>query len=177
MLKRTRRSGWSVLGIKNAESVAEHTFRCALIGYVLARMEGVLAYPVLLMTLFNDMQEARTGDLHKMAQAYLNAEYAEDKSFSAQISSLPKSIKWELSQMRKEYKRQKSKPSIIARDADILECLIQAREYYEQGFSEAIKFTKKAPRFLKTESARKLWLLAKKSRLNDWWLKLSRFKR
>lgn len=177
MLKRVERCGWSVLGIKNAESVADHTFRCAVVGYVLAQMEKRPAYRVLLMMLFNDMHEARIGDLHKMAQRYIDAQGAEDKSFYEQISALPKNIKTELAAMRKEYNQQKTKESIIARDADILECLIQAKEYQEYGFSEAVKFMQKAPRFLKTKSARKLWQLAKKTDLNAWWFKLSQFKR
>ena len=68
VLKRTPRSGWSLLGIDHAESVADHSFRCAVIGYLLARMEKVSVHQVLLMTLFNDIHEARITDLHKMAQ-------------------------------------------------------------------------------------------------------------
>ncbi len=177
MLKYVQRSGWSVLGIKNAESVAEHSFRCAIIGYILACMEKINPCKVLMMTLFNDIQEARITDLHKMAQRYINATPVEDKSFYEQINSLPTDIKTELSHMRREYKEQKTKDSLIARDADILECLIQAKEYYEHGFSQAIKFMKKAPRFLKTKSARKIWHLAKNTNLNDWWFKLSGFER
>ncbi|MFH1692404.1 MAG: HD domain-containing protein [Candidatus Omnitrophota bacterium] len=177
MLKRVTRSGWSVLGIKNAESVAEHSFSCCVIGYVLARMERVSIQEVLLMTLFNDIHEARITDLHKMAQRYIDAEGAEDKSFCEQISFLPKILRDDLGSMRDEYRKQKSKESIVARDADILECLIQAKEYHEHGFSEAIKFMSKAPRFLKTKSAKKLWKLAKNMKLNDWWIRLSDFKR
>jgi putative hydrolase of HD superfamily len=51
LLKRTPRSGWFVAGIKNPESVAEHSFRCAVIGYCLAKMEDADPYQVLLMTL------------------------------------------------------------------------------------------------------------------------------
>ncbi len=177
MLKRVWRSGWSVLGIKDAESVAEHSFRCAIIGYVLARTEKASTYKVLLMTLFGDMQEARITDLHKMAQRYINARKAEDRSFYDQINSLPRSIKRELKDMREEYNNQNTKESVIARDADILECLIQAKEYYEHGFSGAAKFMKKAPQFLRTKSARHLWRLAGGTDLNDWWFKLSVFKR
>lgn len=177
MLKQIKRSGWSVLGIKNAESVAEHSFRCALIGYLLARSEGACTYKVLLMTLFNDLPEARIGDLHKMAQRYFNISSAEDKSFAEQIAGLPKNIKRELENLRREYTKQKTKESIVARDADILECLIQAKEYREQGHLLAAKFMQKAPRFLKTKSARGLWRLAKVVNLNDWWLALSKFKR
>lgn len=177
MLKRVKRSGWWVLGIKDVETVAEHSFRCAVIGYIIARMEKTAPYKVLLMTLFNDIHEARINDLHKMSQRYVELKKAEDKAFGEQIDALPVVIKSELAGMYMEYKRQNTKESVIARDADILECLIQAKEYYEYGFKEAVKFMKKAPDFLKTKSARKLWHLAKTTDINTWWEKLSEFKR
>ncbi|MDD5440204.1 MAG: HD domain-containing protein [Candidatus Omnitrophica bacterium] len=177
MLKRVVRSGWSVLGITGAESVAEHSFRCAVIGYVLACMEKAHPYKVLLMTLFNDIHEARITDLHKMVQRYLDLEKAEDRAHREQVAALPAPIKNELTALRSEYRRQKTPDSIIARDADILECLIQAKEYDEFGFKEASKFTRKAPSFLKTKSAQKLWRRAGAMKLNTWWERLSEFKR
>ena len=177
LLKRIKRSGWWVLGIKDGESVAEHSFRCAVIGYVIAKMEKVSPYKVLMMTLFGDIYEARISDLHKMAQRYFDFEKGEDKAFEEQVKPLPKVIKSELGDLHKEYRGQKTKEGIIARDADILECLIQAKEYFEFGFKEANKFMKKAPSFLKTKSARKLWRQAKVMKLNNWWIKLSSFKR
>ncbi len=176
-LKYVRRSGWWVLGIKDAETVAEHSFRCAVIGYVIACMEKVPPLKVLLMTLFNDIHEARLNDLHKMSQRYIKLKKAEDKAFSEQIASLPKNIKDELAGMHAENRKQNTKESLIARDADILECLIQAKEYHEHGFKNAFKFMKKAPRFLKTKSAKRLWHLTKTTNLNEWWEKLSEFKR
>jgi len=177
MLKRVSRSGWWVLGIKAPESVADHSFRCTMIGYVLSKMESYNPSKVMLMCMFNDMHEARLNDQHKMAQRYFDSVKAEDKAFTEQISVLDKNTKDELSSMHLEYRKQKTKASIIARDADILECLIQAKEYYEHGFKEAPRFMKKAPRFLKTKSAKRLWSLAKKSSLNSWWENLSGFKR
>lgn len=177
LLKLTKRSGWSVLGIRDAESVAEHSFRCAIIGFLLARMEKASPYKVLSMTLFNDIHEARITDLHKMAQRYIDIERAEDESSDEQVSSLPPNIRKELIRMRMEYREQATPESIIARDADILECLIQAKEYHEHGYSRAAQFMKKAPRFLKTKSAKELWKWARNADLNNWWLKLSEFKR
>jgi len=178
MLKRVPRSGWSVAGIRNAESVADHSFRCAVIGYLLAHMEEAAGYKVLLMTLFNDIQEARITDLHKMAQRYFkHIQKAENVSFCDQIDSLPAPIRNELRSMRREYVRQHSLESIIARDADILECLLQAKEYYEDGFAGTAQFMKKAPHFLKTKSARTLWRQAQRMRLNEWWASLSAFRR
>ena len=124
VLKQVPRSGWSVLGIKNPESVADHSFRCAVIGYLIAHMEKVSVYRVLLMTLFNDIHEARITDLHKMAQRYIDARSAEDASFEEQVVSLPKGILEELSDVRDDVGAQESKESVVARDSDILECLI-----------------------------------------------------
>ena len=177
MLKRVTRSGWSVLGIKNAETVAEHSFRCAVIGYMIARLEKADPYKVLLMTLFNDIHEARITDLHKMAQKYIEADACEDESFYEQIEQLPAGLKEELKNNRSVYKKQQTKESLIARDADIIECLIQAKEYCEFGYKEARKFMEDAPGHLKTKTAKALWKKAKSMSLNDWWIGLSEFKR
>jgi len=177
LLKRVKRSGWWVLGVPHEESVAEHSFRCAVIGYILSKMEGVDPYRVLMMTLFNDIHEARINDLHKMAHKYIDVRSAEKKAFSEQISALPAGTKDELKTIRKEHDTQKTKESLIARDADILECLIQAKEYADTGMSNAKKFFKKAPEHLKTKSARDLWNKTKTWDSGKWWESLSEFER
>lgn len=177
LLKTIKRSGWWVLGIKNPESVADHSFRCAVIGYVLAKHEGADPYKVLLMTLFNDIHETRISDLHKMAQRYFDYEKGEDKAFSEQMNELSPLVADDLIAGRDEYRKQDTLESLVARDADILECLIQAKEYMEHGYTEAHKFMKKAPDFLKTATAKAVWEEARDNDLNDWWERLSGFKR
>jgi putative hydrolase of HD superfamily len=177
LLKRVPRSGWSVLGIAEHESVADHSFRCAVIGYLLAYMEKVSVYRTVLMALFNDIHEARITDLHKMAQRYIDAVPAEDASFEEQVGSLPEGIHREMSDLRVEYRAQESAESIVARDSDILECLIQAKEYHEHGHRSAALFMEKAPEHLRTESAKKLWSLAQTMDVNGWWSRISSFTR
>ena len=89
MLKQMPRSGWSVLGIKNPESVADHSFRCGVIGYLLARLEGADAYQVMFMCLFGDICEARITDLHKMAQKYIKSREIEDRTLRDQAKKMP----------------------------------------------------------------------------------------
>jgi len=176
-LKQVKRSGWWMTGIKDAESVADHSFRCAVIGYVLSKMEKVDSSKVLMMALFNDLHEARINDLHKVAHRYINVRQAEKLAFKEQISSLDGDVKKELSDTRREYDAQKTKESIIARDADILECLIQAKEYVDAGFTAAKKFFKKAPEYLCTKSAKRLWKTAQKWDSNSWWERITQFER
>jgi putative hydrolase of HD superfamily len=177
LLKRVPRSGWSVLGIAQPESVADHSFRCAVIGYLLAHQEGVSVERTVLMTLFNDIHESRITDLHKMAQRYIDAEPAEDASHTDQIDPLPDGIRNNMSDLREEYRAQESQESIVARDADILECLIQAKEYLTHGHSSASLFMEKAPSHLKTASAKKLWEMALEMDVNEWWSRIGTFTR
>jgi putative hydrolases of HD superfamily len=79
--------------------------------------------------------------------------------------------------LRKNYEKQDTRESVIARDADILECLIQAKEYHDMGFAKADKFFQKAPGHLKTKSARLLWKKALKWDSGKWWMGISKFER
>ena len=67
--------------------------------------------------------------------------------------------------------------SLVARDADIFECLIQAKEYSDLGFKNAEKFFRKGPLHLRTKSAKKLWKAVKDWDSNAWWENLGKFDR
>ena len=105
------------------------------------------------MCLFNDIHEARINDLHKMGHYYIDFRDAEKRVFADQIEYLDERVKKALESMRSEYDTQKTDESLVARDADILECLIQAKEYFDQGNKQTEKFFQKAPDYLKTKSA------------------------
>lgn len=177
LLKKIKRSGWWVAGIKDPESVAEHSFRCAIMAYYMAHLEKVDPFKTMVMALFNDIHESRINDLHKMGHYYIEFKDAEKKVFKDQMKNLDGSVRRELEKFRREYDEQKTKESIVARDCDILECLIQAKEYYDRGFTTAKKFFKTAPGHLKTKSAQKFWNQAKKWNSTTWWEHVVKFER
>ncbi len=177
LLKKVKRSGWWVVGIKDPESVADHSFRCAVMAYYMAHLEGVDPYKTTVMALFNDIHEARINDLHKMGHYYIDFRTAEKKAFNDQVKDLDKKIKEELSAFRKAYDDQETKESLIARDADILECLLQAKEYMQDGHKKAKIFLNRAPDFLKTKSAKKMWQSLKVWDSEEWWQKIVKFER
>jgi putative hydrolase of HD superfamily len=176
-LKRVKRSGWWVIGIKDPESVAEHCFRCAVLGYILAKMEKADPYKVAMMALFNDIHEARINDLHKMGHSYIDFREAEMKVFKEQIGLLPAAMGGELSLLRGEYDKQSSKEAVIARDADILECVFQAKEYLEFGVKDAQSFIDVGKRYLKSRSAKALVKSMQSWKSKDWWFHLKKFER
>jgi len=70
-LKKNPRSGWLSIGIKNPESIADHSWRTALIGFLLARMEGADANRVVEMCILHDLPESRIGDLNYVSARYV----------------------------------------------------------------------------------------------------------
>ncbi len=177
LLKRVKRSGWWVTGIDHPETVAEHCFRCAVIAFYLAHQENVDPYKAAGMALFNDIHEARINDLHKMGHYYIAFRDAEKQVFKDQVARLEKSVARSLENLRKEYDEQESRVSIVVRDADIFECLLQAKEYVDNGYPMAQTFFKKAPGYLRTSTAKKWWAKALAWSSHDWWQDVVKFER
>lgn len=178
VLKSVRRSGWWMLGMKHAESVADHSFRAALIAYLLAKMEKVAPYEPVMIALINDLHEARINDLHKVGHRYIDFRKAEWKSSREQLSSLPPPIRKEMGRWVFELLNQTSRAAVIARDADLLECMMQGKEYADQNHhSRAIDWMKRPAHLLRTQSG-KAWARRLKTwKSDDWWQDLVKLDR
>src|SRR3989338_2226951 len=61
-LKNIKRTGWKLMGIKNPESVAEHSFRLAVMAFALAPRFGLDAEKCAVLALIHDLPEALAGD-------------------------------------------------------------------------------------------------------------------
>ncbi len=123
-LKLTPRSGWFKAGIKMPESVAEHSFRTAVIAYAIARLEGLkplAAGALAFLALLHDSHEVRTLDLHKIAKKYVRVD--EERVRKEQLSPL------NVEELTNELNLSEDYVKALIRDADRLELLIQAREY------------------------------------------------
>lgn len=59
--------------VKDPETIAEHSFRAAIVGSVLAMMEGADPAKTALLSLWHDTQETRVGDIPHVGRRYLNA--------------------------------------------------------------------------------------------------------
>ena len=170
VLKSVRRSGWWMLGMKHAESVADHSFRAALIAYLLAKMEKVEPYPAVMIALINDLHEARINDLHKVGHRYIDFRTAERKASEEQLSSLPEPMRKELGRWVFELLNQSSRAAVIARDADLLVCMIQGKEYADQAHHpRAIDWMKRPRHLLRTKSAKALARRLTRWKSDDWW--------
>lgn len=71
VLKRMRRTGWWHAGVRDPESVAEHTMRVAQLAALLAAEEGADPARASFLALWHDTQETRTGDLPHTISGYI----------------------------------------------------------------------------------------------------------
>ena len=152
-LKRVRRSGWWLAGVRDPESVAEHSFRTAVIGFVLAHLEGADAGRVTIGCVFHDLCETRINDQHRLGRRYVDWTPVEHASRDAQLETLPTPMRAALTDI---LTTADAKEARIARDADLLECLLQAREYQVTGAASAETWVRNCYAALQTESERRL---------------------
>jgi putative hydrolase of HD superfamily len=165
MLKRTPRTGFQFLG-SGAESVAEHIFRTSLIGYVLAQLdEEADAARVVLLCLFHDMHEARTGDLNYVNKKYVGAD--EPRAIEDLARTLP--FGDEYRGLQYEFMERKTREALIAHDADQLEMILALKEYKDLGNRYADQWFPVTLKRLQTDAARKLAETIWETDSTRWW--------
>jgi putative hydrolase of HD superfamily len=174
-LKRVKRSGWWMAGITDPESIAEHSMRTAVLGYILASLAGADPMKTATMCLFHDTAEARIGDLHRMAKRYVDVEESEERATQEQVSRLPDTIAKSIFSLIQDYEGRLSLEGQLASDADKLECLIQAREYYVMGgFHDTQEWIESCYASLKTDVAKSLADACLHTEPRSWWLGLKK---
>ncbi|MFE7870654.1 HD family hydrolase [Micromonospora humida] len=155
VLKRAARTGWWFAGIKDPESIADHSFRTALIGMMLAAMEGADPARVSMLCVLHDTQETRITDIPHIAKSYLTA--APNTTVTAdQVAACPPAVADLVNAAVAEYEAGETPEAIVARDADKLECLVQAVEYRHQGIDNVQRWIDSSRAALKTASAHRL---------------------
>lgn len=167
MLKRTPRTGWQFLAGAEQESVADHSFRVAMIAMVLSRLEdgGIDADRVLRMALVHDLPEARTGDLNYMNQKYVQAD--EEAAAADLTRGLP--FADELDSLLAEYRAEETAESVIAHDADQLELLLQLVENRDGGVPGTESWVPFVLKRLRTDNGRRLARRILDSNSTRWW--------
>lgn len=146
------------------DTIAAHSFRTAIIGLILARLEKVDEDKVFKMCLLHDLAELRTGDAN-----FINKYYRvenEDKAIQDQWRNIIGGK--ETISLLKEYDRMKSKEAIVAKDADILDQIFLQKEYLPENSDDLKKWHNYKEKDMKTKSALKISKLTFKTRPMDW---------
>lgn len=155
LLKRYKRTGWSLAGVPAPESVADHSFRASVIASVIAAMEGADPQRAAFLALWHDSQETRTTDIPHLAKNSVSAA-PNERVTQDQVAPLPLALAGMISAAVAEYEAGETLEARSARDADKLECLLQAREYQEQGHANIQPWIDTSVAALATPSAKQI---------------------
>lgn len=165
MLNRTPRSGFQFLG-SGDQSVAEHSFRTAILSYVLGALDGSVDVGLMLKeALFHDLGEARVSDLNHVHQKYNDRRQLDAVKDVAAALPFGK----EIIDIYEAHEARTTKESELVKDADTLEWLISLKEQVDIGNVRAKDWVDYAEKRLKTEAAKQLAKEIMKTDSNEWW--------
>jgi len=164
MLRKTPRTGYQFLG-SGAENVAEHSFRTALIGFVLASQAGADPYRTMALCLFHDLPEARTGDFN-----YVNKLYNKTDPRRALTDALAGTgLSATVLPLHDELEAAATLEAQLAQDADQLDLIANLKEELDLGNRYAADWIEAAMGRLRTEAGRALATTVAATDHAAWW--------
>jgi 5'-deoxynucleotidase YfbR-like HD superfamily hydrolase len=166
-LKHISRAGWLLLGIPAPESVAEHSYRVAIVGIALAGLEGANIGRTTALCLLHDAHETRIGDVPSVGRAYMTTA-APEAIAAHQTAGMPDDLAKLFQDLTREYEAAETLESRVAHDADKVETLLQAAEYSTLGYATE-PWQQTSVEALRTGSARQLAQAINAADPNSWW--------
>lgn len=164
MLKKTPRTGYQFLG-SGQENVAEHSFRAAIIGYILARRSQADIARTTFLCLFHDVHEARTGDFN-----YVNKIYNTCNDKAALGDALAGTgLETDITGYYDELSEHKTLEARLAHDADQLDLICNLKEQLDLGNPYAQKWIDCAIKRLYTPTGIELGKEILQTDQSDWW--------
>lgn len=154
-LKNVRRKGWVDRGVPEAESVADHSYRVAVLAWAVARARGLDADRAVKIALVHDLAEAETGDetpfddllrrAERSGQAFDATQFEreppvdearrvakharEARVMEDLADSLATELGDELRGLWREYDEQATDEARLVKDLDRVETVLQAEAY------------------------------------------------
>lgn len=150
-----------------SDNIASHSFRVAIIGWFLAKIEGADPYKVVMMCLLHDLEESRAGDQNWVYKRFVKV--FEEEIRQGQLKSLSQAA--DLLQLSKEYQERKTLEAKLAKDADLLDQVLLIKEYAWRGNQEAAMWLKgqEQEKRMFSKTAKELAALASQQRPSEWW--------
>lgn len=162
VVKRLRRTGWQILG-GHEEGVGEHSFMTAVIAYFLGKQKEANMETVLVMAIFHDFHEARTGEVDKLAKFYITRhEDRANKDIFAAID--PK-----LLETLETYEEKQSLESRIVYEANILAFLVELKLLTERGHKHTNEWFEGNAKRLRMKESKELAERIKTTDSQEWW--------
>ncbi|MFP4071105.1 MAG: HD domain-containing protein [Desulfovibrionales bacterium] len=163
MLRKTPRTGYQFLGT-GQENVAEHSFRTAVIGYVLAEKTGADVARTVMLCLFHDLHESRVGDFN-----YVNKIYNTGDGEAALKDAVEGTGLDGIVALHHELEAVESVEAALAQDADQIDLILNLKEQFDLGNRYAAKWMDCALERLRTDFGKDLARQIARTDHTDWW--------
>ncbi len=133
-LKELRREGWVRRGVREPESVADHSYNLALLSMLLAAERGLDPFRAAAIAIIHDLAEAVTGDIPP-SEKRSNTDYveAEKEAMRRIVEKTPAEIGSLILQLYNEYASQSGEEARLVKQLDKLEMALQAIVYEREG--------------------------------------------
>jgi len=129
-LKSEKRRGWvTKLGLDDPESVADHSYRTALMALVISDSRGLDTAKAVRLALLHDLPEALVGDATPEERSGAAKAAVETKALEDLLSSLSQKLRSLYRDAWSEFLSGKTKEARLVRELDKLEMAMQAWEY------------------------------------------------
>ena len=129
-LKGERRKGWVVkLGMADPESVADHSYRTALMAMLYSDLRGLDTPKVLKMALMHDLPEALVGDTIPGERTRSQKHDLESAAMKKILAGVPTEVRGEYWRIWFEFSQGRTREAKLVRQVDKLEMAVQAFEY------------------------------------------------
>jgi putative hydrolase of HD superfamily len=133
-LKSVKRAGWvSKVKIRDAESVADHTFSTCAMAMLLSDVLGLDTQKAMKMAILHDLAESVVGDYMPGDVSAAKKLAQEKKAMKSILSSLPRKARTEYEKIWAEYLQNETGVARFIHRIDKLEMALQASRYARQG--------------------------------------------
>lgn len=169
-VKRMLRTGWQRLG-DNEEGVGEHSFMTAVIAYLLAKQvnevksseRNVSMEKIMIMSIFHDFHEGRTGEMDKVAKLYMTRH--EDKANIDIFSEVDD----ELLLLLNEYEAKQTLEALVVYEANVIAFGVECKILMERGNTHAKEWMDANSKRVRLPESVELMNLLAATDSQDWW--------
>ncbi|XP_063993825.1 5'-deoxynucleotidase HDDC2 isoform X1 [Diachasmimorpha longicaudata] len=128
-LKHMKRTGWLRFGIDDAETIAGHMYRMAVLALLVDTEENINKAKVMEMALVHDLAEAIVGDITPHCGVPVAEKHRREDEAMVEISKLLGNKGPETLKLFREYESRDSPEAKFVKDLDRLDLIMQAYEY------------------------------------------------
>ncbi len=133
VLDRLPRTGFLMRGVRDAESISEHSFQVTFLVWLLAeRIDGIDRARAMELALLHDLPELRTGDLPLTSSRFLRPDAKRDVEIEAATDILGAAAPRAL-ELLEEYRQAETPEARLVKACDKLQLMIKVSVYEAWG--------------------------------------------